>query len=371
MMEKFRKKKKGIGVGWIILLSLIVLVIVVRLLLPVVLLSYINKELEEHPDYNGEVGGIGLSIFAGSYSLNDIEIFDAHSDGKEPLFKGDKITVDIDYGALFSGKFVGDLTLDRPEVFWIQRPAEEPAPEDVDKDAREAADELIPVTIERMWINNGRFRYRDLTASPVLAFELREINMKISELSTKASQEKLLPSTLQGSAITTGEGRVDITTRFDPWADVPTFDLNFELQNLQLQAFSEYIKDAARLHVVGGTFNLHTEIAAHDGFFTGYAKPLIDGLEITPLAPDDTGLLQRIYESAATVLRDILEAPGEEQVALRIPVEGRFDDPQASIWTAIGTLLRNAFIEALVPSIDYSVNIGEVQEVIREHTQGD
>ncbi|MBA3898962.1 MAG: DUF748 domain-containing protein [Bacteroidetes bacterium] len=364
-------KKRKIGIGWIILLSFIALVIIVRLLLPVIALHYINSKLDEHPDYDGNVGGLSMSLIAGSYSLNDIIIHDVHSGEDEPLLQVDKITIDIDYGTLFDGKILAEVVIDRPNVFLVQKPVEEPAPEDVEVDIQEAADDLIPVTLEKLRINEGIIRYWDLTSSPVFNVELRSLNVIAEGLSTEPRENKLLPATVRISAITSGEGRLDMTASFDPLAEVPTFDLNFELQNLQLIAYSHFIEDAASLDVVGGTFNLHTEIAAHDGFFTGYAKPIINDLEITPLDPKDTGLLQRIYESAATVIRDILEAPGEEQVALRVPVEGQFDDPDLGLWTAIITLLKNAFIEALVPSIDHSVHIGQVQEVIKEEVEGE
>jgi hypothetical protein len=363
-------KKRNIGVGWVILLSLVALIVIARLLLPVILLQYLNSELDKHPDYEGNIGGLGMSIFAGSYSLNDIIIHDVHSEEEEPLLQVEKITFDIDYGTLLSGKILGEVVIDRPNIFLVQRPVEDPAPEDIDRDIQEATDELMPVTLERLRINDGIVRYWDLTSSPVFNIELRSLNVIAENLSTVPREDKLLPATVRLSAITSGEGQLDMTASFDPLADVPTFDLNFELQNLQLVAYSHFVKEAASLNVVGGTFNLHTEIAAHDGFFTGYAKPLISGLEISPLDPEDTGLLQRIYESAATVIRDILEAPGEEQVGLRVPIEGRFDDPDIGVWTAVITLLRNAFIEALVPSIDHSIHIGQVQEVIQEQVEG-
>jgi hypothetical protein len=359
------KQKRRFTIGWI-LLGIIGLIIIIRLILPVVLLWYINRELDKHPDYDGEVGGLSLSILDGSYELKSIQIFDVYREEKEPFFEVERITIDIDYGSLLKGKFLGAVVMDNPVVFIIQKPSEAPAPKDVDADVQQASDDLVPVTLERFRINNGKIKYRDLTSKPVLNMEVWALNLTVSDLSTLANENKLLPASLKGSAIVTGGGKLDVTASFDPLNEVPTFDMNFELQHLKLAAYNNFIKDAVKLHVVAGTFSLHTEIAAHDGFFTGYAKPIIDSLEITPLAPEETGLLQRIYESGATVIRDILEAPGEEQVALRLPIEGRFDDPDAKIWTAVITLLKNAFIEALVPSIDHSVNIGQVREVIEE-----
>jgi hypothetical protein len=364
-------EKKRRGTGLIILMVMLGLIVVARLSLPMFILNYVNRTLDEHPDYDGHVNGISLSILAGSYSLNDIEIHEVNSRTDEPLFAAEELLVNIDYRALFRGKVVGEIELNRPVVNFITGPTEEESQEEADEELAETVDEMVPVRIDKFRIREGKINYRNITMSPQLNLQVYNLNLTATNLTTAPAEDELLPSEVNASASTTGEGRIDLTMRLNPLAEVPTFDMNFELQDMQLSAWNHFIREQARLDVVGGTFNLHTEIAAQQGYFKGYAKPVIDGLEITPLDPEDTGLLQRIYESAATVIRDILEAPGkeQEQIATRIPLEGRFDDPDADIWSTVMNLLRNAFIEALVPSIDHSINIGQVREVIKDRRE--
>ena len=56
----------------------------------------------------------------------------------------------------------------------------------------------------------------------------------------------------------------------------------------------------------------------------------------------------------------ILRNPEEEQVATKLPMEGTFDDTDSDLWHAIIVLLRNAFIQALQPSIDGEIGIESV-----------
>jgi hypothetical protein len=361
--------KKKWGAGWIVLISILVLIIVIRLLLPIVILNYVNNQLKENPDYDGNVEGISLSLFAGNYALQNVVIYEVEQKQDEPLFSAKEIWFKIDYGSLFKGKVVGEIELHTPVINYVQTPKRDTPDEEIEEeDLAETLDDMMPVRIDRFRITNGRIKFRDPTSKPAFSAELRDLQLTVTNLSTQPSQEKLLPSDFEASAITTGEGKLSTFGRLNPLAEVPTFDVNLEITDLQLASLNKYIMDAANLNIAGGTLGLHLELAAKQGFFTGYAKPVINGLEIRPYKKDETGLLQRIYESATSVIRDILEAPGDDQIALRVPLEGRFDDPNASVWTAIITLLRNAFIEALVPSIDHSINIGQVTEVIEDHT---
>jgi hypothetical protein len=56
----------------------------------------------------------------------------------------------------------------------------------------------------------------------------------------------------------------------------------------------------------------------------------------------------------------ILKNPKEKQIATKVPIEGKFDKTTVGVWYAIVDLLRNAFIQALQPSIDYQIDIESV-----------
>jgi hypothetical protein len=364
------KKQKRRGIGWIVFLSFIALIVIVRLLLPLVVLNYVNRELDANEAYDGNVEGVSLSILAGNYSVEGVTIKEADAPaGDEPLLYAEYIWLKIDYASLLKRNLVGEVEVNNPTINYISRPEKTEVEEDEEKkkELTEIFDEMMPVMIDRFLIKNGKINYRDVTI-PKLILDIYNLDLSVTNLSTRSSDTELLPSTVNATANTTGNGSLMLQMKFNALAETPTFDMNFEIKNLQLNEFNEFIKSQGSLDVVGGTFGVHTEIAAKSGFFTGYAKPIIDGLEITPLEKDETGILQRIYESAASVLRDVLEAPGEEQIATRIPIEGKFDDPDANIWQTIINLLRNAFVEALVPSIDHSIHIGKVTEVIQERT---
>jgi hypothetical protein len=69
------------------------------------------------------------------------------------------------------------------------------------------------------------------------------------------------------------------------------------------------------------------------------------------------------WENIVQGISKVFENWKKEQVATKIPIEGKFDQPNTDLWTAINYVLRNAFVYALKPSIDNDINIGKVEEI--------
>jgi uncharacterized protein involved in outer membrane biogenesis len=357
------KKSRVLKIVAIILISLIALVVIIRLLLPPIITRQINKEIEENEEYGGGIDGVNLSILAGEYRVNGLKLYKTESETSEPFVTTDEILIGVDYKSLLRGSFVGNITLIRPVVNLITAPSPEESQEEVDDGLAEVADDIAPFRLERLIIEDGRLNYTDKTNDPAISISVFNIHLTAENLTNKPTDDMLLPSTVTGWANTTGNGRVDINMKLDPFASGPTFDMNFELKEMELVEMNYLLKEYANIEVKGGTFNFHSEIAAKDGKFIGYVKPLIHELEIAPLEKEDKGFFQRVWETLASAATSILENPEEEQIGTRIPIEGTFENPDANIWQTVITLVRNAFIEALVPSIDHSIHIGKVREV--------
>ena len=66
----------------------------------------------------------------------------------------------------------------------------------------------------------------------------------------------------------------------------------------------------------------------------------------------------------------ILKNPKKDQVATKVPIEGEFSNTSIDTWEAIFELLKNAFIQALLPQIDQQVNIETVDEEVEDDKPG-
>jgi hypothetical protein len=107
---------------------------------------------------------------------------------------------------------------------------------------------------------------------------------------------------------------------------------------------------------------MYTEVAAKDGGFTGYVKPVIKDLDVLGLEDRKDNFFRKVWESIAGTAGSIFTNPPKDQVATKIPFEGRLDNPKANVWLTISNTLRNAFIQAIQPSIDNEINIASVDQ---------
>jgi hypothetical protein len=103
--------------------------------------------------------------------------------------------------------------------------------------------------------------------------------------------------------------------------------------------------------------SLYTEIATREGAFSGYVKPLIEDLDILGRDDKEDPLLHKLWEGLVGAAGSIVTNPKEDQVATKIPMQGRLEDPDILTWAAVIDILRNAFIRALEPAIDREIDI--------------
>jgi hypothetical protein len=150
--------------------------------------------------------------------------------------------------------------------------------------------------------------------------------------------------------------------KLNPLAEQPTFDLNAEWKKTNLVKLNDFFQAYAKIDVNKGTFGLYTEVAAKEGEFTGYVKPLLEDIDV--LGKDDRkdNILRKLWEGVSGTVSEIFENQSEETFATKIPFKGRLDEPQVNIWQAIIQILQNAFIQALQPSIDQQISLATVDK---------
>jgi hypothetical protein len=112
---------------------------------------------------------------------------------------------------------------------------------------------------------------------------------------------------------------------------------------------------------------LYTEFASKEGKYKGYVKPIIKDLDV--VGPEDRkdAFLQKIWESVIGGAGTILKNPKKQQVATKVPIEGEFGKLPLNTPEAVWELLRNAFIQALMPDIDNQISLKSVNENTGEH----
>lgn len=371
-MERIIRKQKH-RKKIIVILSVAGVIILSRLLLPYILLNYLNKKLRENRDYSGYINNIGISLLRGNYVIRDITIEKADSAKKEkdtiPFFTSPEINITVKWGALLKGNVETEIKIVHPVINFIKEEVKETV-----KKAEVIADtidfqkkfrDLMPVTIEHFEIADGEVRYIDRNSRPRLNIVIKDIRVKAVNFSNVKNNDKLLPARLEAKSRAYG-GAMELNINFHPLKKNPTFDMNASITNINMVLLNPFFKAYGNFDVKKGRFGLYTEFAAKEGNFEGYVKPVIRDLDVFQLTKEEGDATQLLWEGMIGASEEMVENQTKEQVATKIPITGKFRDPNISLLDAVGYLLRNAFVYALKPAIDNTISIGKVGKEKKE-----
>ena len=150
-----------------------------------------------------------------------------------------------------------------------------------------------------------------------------------------------------------GSGATHIHGAFRPETKSPDFDLSLRVQNTQVKSLNDLLRAYGGMDVVSGVFSVFTEMTVKDGNVDGYLKPLFKDLKAYDPAQDqDKGLLKKIYEKTINVASRVLKNTPRGEVATKADLSGPVENPKASTWEMVVTLIQNAFFEAVLPGLE-------------------
>lgn len=354
-VTKKRKKWK------IVVVSIIVLLIIFRLILPYIVLNFVNKKLSTIKEYYGHVEDIDIALIRGAYQINDILLVKVdsvtHQKDSIPFFKSPQIDLSVQWSAIFKGRIVGEIYMENPVLNFVKGKHKN---EDVKADTADFQDvlkALMPLTINHFQINNGQIHFIDKYSSPSIDVPMKNIQVTADNLSNANDSNKVLPSTIKATA-DLYEGKFNMNVKLNVLEKKPTFDLNAGIENINMVYLNNFFKAYGKFEVEKGNLGLYTEFAAKDGAFKGYVKPIIKDLKVAKEGTFGQIVWENIISGAALILNNYKR----DQVATKVPIEGRFDDPETGLWTAISYVLKNAFVLGLQPSVDNDIDLGKVEQ---------
>jgi hypothetical protein len=361
-MESVENKPKKHNRRKWILLSIVTLLVVVRLILPYVVLHFANKTLASMHGYFGHINDIDLSIYRGAYVINDfyIDKIDSTSQKRTPFISSKTIDLSVEWKSLFHGRFVGELEFVQPMVRFTKDKAEPAAMQKDTVDFRNVLNKFMPLKINRLEIQKGQIQYIDASSTPKVNIALTELHVLAQNLSS-VLDTALLPASV-GAEANVFKGNFILKVKLNVLAKQPTFDLNAEVKAINLPDLNDFLKAYSNFDVHAGTFGLYTEIAAKDGKFVGYVKPIIKHLKVVGVEDKGDSFLNKFYEQLVGAVGVILKNQKKDQVATKVPIKGEYGKTTISTWYAMVEVLRNAFIQALFPALDQEINIHSVNK---------
>ena len=352
--RKFYRKKR-----YMIPLVLLIILIIFRLALPTIVKNYVNKVLSDIPDYSGKVDAIDIGLLRGAYVIHGLKLNKVDADSEVPFINLPETDISIQWNALFKGGIVGEIILKNPELTYT---AEDQSDEDQStaesEDWTKALTDLVPININRFEIINGKLAFVELTAEPSINLDMSNLNLVATNLRNVVTEERELPSTLNATAISVGNGTVKLDGRMNLVKDIPDMDMAFSLEKADIRALNDFTNHYVSIDFAEGEFNLYSEMAIADGFLTGYVKPL---LKDTQLISKTDGTLRKIWEGFVGFFKTVLKNQKTDTFATKIPIEGDLNGLGPELVPSVVNIFKNAWIEAFRGATDNEVDFQDAE----------
>ncbi len=357
--SKQTKRKRLLRIGF----SVLVLLIILRIALPYIVLNFINTRLANINGYYGHVDDLNISLYRGAYTVKDIyiDIIDTTTQKQVPFFSAGNIDISVEWKSLFKGQIVSELECHTALLRFTNNASEPEQLEGDSNDFRLMLKTFTPLKVNRFEVFNGKIQYLDPLASPAVDIFLDNTHILANNLSN-VEDTTLLPAIVVATA-DIYEGTMKFNMRINALANDPTYDLNAEIKNANLVKLNTFFKAYGDFDINKGELDVYLELAAKDRKYIGYVKPVIRDLDV--VGPEDRkdSVLRKLWEGIVGIAGDIVENPKTDQIGTKVPIIGTFGDRTIGIWYAVLATLRNAFIQAIYPSLDNQVNIQLVKAV--------
>jgi hypothetical protein len=354
-----KRKKNIVNVS----IGLVILIIILRMILPYIILFFANKKLSALDGYYGHIRDIDLALYRGAYVIKDIYIdkTDPSQGTHTSFFNCPRIDLSVEWKALFDLKLVGEVEFERPV---LQYTLDKTVGKNADKDSTDfigLVKDFIPLRINRFMVTEGQIHYVDENSRPLVDVPLTDVYILGKGLTNESADEDKLPASIEMNGHLFN-GHLSVNVNLAPLSNEPTFDLDGKLTETDLVNLNSFFTAYGNFDLKSGSMSVYTEFAANNGQFKGYVKPLIKDLDIVQFNKEEGHPLQITWEAFIGSTAEVFQNQPKGRLGSRIPVEGKFKHPEVRTFEAILSILKNAFIKALQPSIDHSVDINNINE---------
>jgi hypothetical protein len=337
---------------YLLILAIVAVVIVgARLALEPILLDYVNDKITALESYDGHIEDLDLALLRGGEPV--------------PFFKGDRIEATVEWRSLLRGQLVAEGDLYRPQVNLVEAESEQESQLGKEVNWVDQFKELFPFRFNTVRVHDGTVTFRAPGIQTQDALKAQHIDGKLSNLTNVADSNKETFAGFNFTAQVLDGGSAKVDGSIDPLALKPTFDLNLRVSNVQLPQVNPWLTRFIKADAESGEFELYTELAAADGKFKGYAKPVMRDVNIYSSEEPEKNPLKRLWEGFIDLAADVFENQKEDQVAARIPFSGTIKEPDADLLATIGSVMRNAFVSAFARSLEGSISVRSVRQSLQ------
>ncbi len=324
--------------------------------------GYVNRQLHHLREYSGRIGDVDLHLWRGSYRIKDIHIEKTSGAVPVPFFEAHIMDLSIEWRELLHGGLVGEIEIQDPRLNFVAVPTPETTQTGKGAAWETTLGSLFPFKINRLFLSNGRIDFHNLHATPPVDIFLDELSATATNLSNSRELTQALPAGIVARGTAVGGGALDLQLQINPLVNPPAFEITAQLTNVNLVALNDFLRAYAKFDVERGTFALFASFAAAEGKYEGYTKVFFENLDVFDWEKErKKNALQVFWHAIVGTVSTAFRNQPKDRLATKIPMAGSWDGGSVDLWTAVTTLLRNAFVRALVPKLDQTMQVEEIR----------
>jgi hypothetical protein len=344
--------------------AVIVVLIAVRLALPYELKNYVNRKLNESQDYGGSIGHVTVHLWRGAYQIHDINIVKKAGNVPTPFFSAALLDLSLQWSELIHGKLVSKIIMVGPHVNFVSGPTKQQSQAGTENNWNDTLQSLVPFKINSLVITNGQIHFKNPYSTPPVDIYMTDLFSVATNLTNSREVKQALPAGIHASAQTLGHGQMTLQCNLNPLNKAPTFQVSVSLTNVDLTQLNTFLEAYGKFDVAKGDFAMFTSFAAADGKYDGYVKIFFKDLDVFQWQKEKKkDILKIFWDAVVGTVADVLKNHPHDQLATKVPVSGAFNNSDIHLWPTIETLLRNAFVRALVPKFDERVDVEAAKSV--------
>jgi hypothetical protein len=266
---------------------------------------------------------------------------------------------EVEIAPQFKSVKLWSATVDGIHVDYFQTPAKAGAAKEATRETLEAADRAqdpgLQFRVDRLDIVKSNFGLVNKTTTPNYRVFVADTTVTLANLSSLPSGETAMAK-LQGKFM--GSGPVKADFKLLPTRPGPDFDVAAQIDETDLTTMNDLLRAYGKFDVVAGRFSLYTELQARNRQITGYVKPLFQDIQPhDPKQDREKSIVRKAYEKVVGGVSKVLQNRPRDEVATRVKISGRLDNPNVSIIETIVKLVQNAFFKAILPGFDAELRL--------------
>ncbi len=328
-------------------------------MLPYFVTRHVNKVLANIPGYSGSISGVDIWLVRGAYIIHDLKIFKTERNEKVPFIDIPSTDLSVEWRALIHGSVVGEVIFENSALNFIggnkdsEGKENNQAGEDVDWTV--PLKKLIPLQINRLEVINGSVFFYDFTTNPKVDLNLKQLNLLATNLNNAEKQTGTLPSKVNLTATSIGDGQLSIDMNINVLKEIPDLDMDLKFEKVNMPALNDFFLAYSKIDIEKGTFFLYSEMTILDGVIKGYIKPLAQNVKVVNWKEDKQNMFNLVWQSIVGFFVEIFENQKKDQFATKVPLTGNLNNIKTKTWPTIWNIFTNAFVKAFEMKTDNTI----------------